>query len=125
MLLTLLCSLIPCQSIEPVQTYFGVKQGVIVHVSIPEGHDTGKLILLDHNNNQLGNSATVTNGTHDVVMRITELNTVDKAVWLQLTVDGESVGSPLVVSPLLSRDVPVTEEAVRGDGKSTYTKIVD
>ena len=125
MLLTLLCSLIPCQSIEPVQTYFSVKQGIIVHVSLPEGHDTGKLIVLDQNDNQLGRSATVTSGTHDVSLRITELTTIDKAVWLQLSVDGESVGAPIVVSPLLSRDVPVTEEAVRGDGQSTYTKIVD
>ena len=125
MLITLLCSLIPCQTIEPVQTYFGVKQGVIVNVSLPEGHDTGKLFLLDESDNQLGNSATVTTGTHDVSLRIAELAHIDKAAWLQLAVDGKPVGTPLVVSPLLSRDVPVTEEALRGDGKSTYTKIVD
>lgn len=125
MLLTLFCSLVPCQTIEPIQTYFGVKQGVIVNVSLPEEHDTGKLWLLDQGNNQLGNSATVTSGTHDVSLRITELANIDKAVWLQLAVDGKPVGAPLVVSPLLSRDVPVTEEALRGDGKSTYTKIVD
>jgi len=125
MLGSLLCLLIPCQSIEPVQTYFGVKQGVIVNVSLPDEHDTGKLFLLDHANNHIGNSATVTSGTHDVSLRIPELAEIDKAVWLQLAVDGKPEGTPLVVSPLLSRDVPVTEEATRGDGKSTYTKIVD
>ncbi len=124
MLVTFLCSLIPCQTLEPVQTYFGLNQGIIVNVALPEGHDTGELLLLDHACNQIGNEAVVTNGTHDVTRRIQEIANVDEAVWLQLSVDGESVGSPLVISPMLSRDVPVTKEEPTGDGQTTYTKII-
>jgi peptidyl-prolyl cis-trans isomerase B (cyclophilin B) len=43
---------------------------------------------------------------------------------LQLLVDGEAVGSPMVVQPMRSRLVPQTEEVTRGDGKNTYSRIV-
>ena len=112
------------QPITPLRTYNSVKNGIMVEVVLPEGADLGHLALLDHQGVELATPAAVLEGPHDLVRRIPEILTAPHAVWVQLIVDGTQVGSPLVVQPMLSRDVPITEEAQRPDSSLTYTKIV-
>jgi cyclophilin family peptidyl-prolyl cis-trans isomerase len=112
------------QPVLPLHTYNGINNGIVVQVELPEGEDVGHLVLKSHDGQQLSNPAAVTKGTHNIVARIPEIKKLESAVWLELLVNGETVGESLVIQPLASREVPVVEEVFRQDGKTSYTKIV-
>jgi peptidyl-prolyl cis-trans isomerase B (cyclophilin B) len=112
------------QQVTPVHTYNGLHNGIVVEVDLPEGEDVGELVLVDFTQQQVSKPTSLTAGTHDLSARIPELHELPSAVLLQLLVQGEQVGTPLVIQPMLSREVPVVKDALRPDGKSTYTKIV-
>jgi len=125
MLSTVLLSLsFVLQQITPSHTYNGLHNGIVVEVELPAEEDVGQLVLVDFNQQQVSKPISLTEGTHDLTRRIPEINKLPSAVLLQLLVQGEQVGTSLVVQPMLSREVPIVEEALRPDGKSTYTKIV-
>jgi len=111
------------QQVTPAHTYNGLHNGVVVEVDLPEGADMGKLVLVDFKQQQVSLPVSLKAGTYDLTKRVPEINQLTSAVLLQLFVQGKQVGAPLVIQPMLSREVPVVEEATRPDGKSTYTKI--
>ena len=112
-------------SVTPLHTYNSVNSGIMIQVSLDSDIDVAHLVLLDNKNTKLAPGAAVTNGAHDVVSRIPEISKLYESAWVQLFVAGEAIGSPLVIQPMNSREVPQTEESLRSDGESTYTKIVD
>ncbi len=112
------------QPLTPTRTYNSAKNGLVLTVELPKGKDFANLVLLDYDGQQLSTPAPVTKGTHDMASRIPEIHTLDSAVQLHMLVDGKSVGEPLVIQPLESREVPIVEEVLGPGGKSTYTKIV-
>jgi peptidyl-prolyl cis-trans isomerase B (cyclophilin B) len=125
MLSTILTAILfAVQPLTPTRTYNSAQNGIIITVELPEGIDFANLVLLDYEGQQLATPAPVTKGTHDITSRIPEIHTLDSSVQLHLIVDGESMGEPLVIQPMESREVPIVEEVLRADGKTTYTKIV-
>jgi peptidyl-prolyl cis-trans isomerase B (cyclophilin B) len=112
------------QQVTPVHTYNGLHNGIVVEVDLPDGEDVGQLVLVDFEQQRVSKPISLTRGTHDLTRRIPEISKLQSAVLLHLLVQGEQVGTPLVVQPMLSREVPVVEDALRPDGKTTYTKII-
>ena len=104
-------------------TYNPVDSGIVVEINLPQESGVGHLWLLDHDNHLLTDPVGVIGGTQDVIGRMPYIEDLKVAAWLQLVVNDEPVGTPLVVQPMTSREVPTTTEESRGDGKSTYTKI--
>lgn len=123
---TTLCTaiLFAGQPLAPTRTYNSARNGIVLTVELPEGKDFANLVLLDFDGQQLSTPVPVTKGTHDIASRIKEVHSLDSSVQLHMLVDGKSVGEPLVIQPLESREVPITKEVLRPDGKATYTKIV-
>jgi peptidyl-prolyl cis-trans isomerase B (cyclophilin B) len=111
------------QPITPLRTYNGLKNGIIVEVELGN-NEVGKVALFDYENNPLSSPAIIMSGTHNLVSRIPEIKQLTKAAWIQISVQNEPVGEPLVVQPMLSREVPIVKEELRPDGETTYTKIV-
>ena len=104
-------------------TYNPVDSGIVVEINLPQESGVGHLWLLDHDNRLLTDPVGVIGGTQDLIGRMPRIKDLKVAAWLQLVVNDEPVGAPLVVQPMTSREVPETTEETRGDGKSTYTKI--
>jgi peptidyl-prolyl cis-trans isomerase B (cyclophilin B) len=104
-------------------TYNPVDSGIVVEINLPQESGVGHLWLLDHDNHLLTDPVGVIGGTQDVIGRMPYIEDLKVAAWLQLVVNDEPVGTPLVVQPMISREVPTTTEESRGDGKSTYIKI--
>ena len=117
--------LVVTQPVTPKFLYNGVEQGILVDVELPNEVDLAHVVLLNYDNTPLSDVEAITSGTHDLVSRIPEITNLTRAAWVQLIVDGIPVGAPVVIDPLLSRKVPVTEELTRPDSDTKYTKIVD
>ena len=115
--------LVTSSPLTSLHTYNPVNSGILVEINLPEGADVGYVWLIDHENHLLDDPASVIGGTHDLVGRIPHIEKIVSAAWVQLVVNDEPVGTPLVVQPMTSREVPIIEEVTRPDGKSTYTKI--
>ena len=105
-------------------TYNPVDSGIVVEISLPDQSGVGHLWLLDHENQLLADPVVVIGGTQDLIGRMPRIKELQVATWLQLVVDNEPVGVPLVLQPMISREVPSTAEETRADGKTAYTKIV-
>ena len=121
---TILLTCMVSQPLTPLHTYNNINNGIMIHVELDDGVDLAKLILLDHANNQLAVPVTVTSGKHDLVSRIPTVKDLTRATWVQLFVSDIAVGSPIVVQPMTSREIPLVENALRSDGETTYIKIV-
>jgi cyclophilin family peptidyl-prolyl cis-trans isomerase len=116
--------LIGSSPVSTLQTYNPVDSGIVVEINLPREPGVGHLWLLDHDNNLLTDPVGVIGGTQDLIGRMPHIKEIRVAAWLQLVVGGEPVGAPLVVQPMTSREVPITTEETRADGKTTYTKII-
>jgi len=123
---TLLTTIVLCAThpITPLHTYNSVNNGVMVDIDLGAAGDVAQLVLTDHDHNQLAPPATVTTGTHDLTSRLPAIKDLKEAAWVQLSISGRAVSSPIVIQPMTSREVPLVEEVPRPGGTSTYTKIV-
>ena len=124
MIVSILTTLIATQLLTPIHLYNNETNGILVHLNLGEEFAVARLVLLDHENNQLSEPVTVTAGTHDLLRRIPAIKELQKAAWVQLHVMHTAVSSPLVIQPLTSREVPIVEDAFRADGETVYQKIV-
>ncbi len=97
--------------------------GEMVVSTWPKHAGTGELVLMEHDGSVLGEAASFTNGQLDVLDAFPALESLDHAAYLQLIVDDEPIGSPLVITPALSRLVPVMEEDFT-EGRGTWMRIV-
>lgn len=113
------------QQLAPVHLYNNKKNGIIVDVEITKNIETAQLVLCDADFTKISNVAAITSGTHDITRRIPEIQELTRPALLQLCVDGKSVGTPIWIQPLLSREIPIVEEAIRPNGETKYTKIID
>jgi len=125
MLIATITTLLAIQPVSPIHTYNSVENGIIVDINLGADVEKAKLVLLDHENNQLAAPVTVINGKHDLTSRISEIKELKKTAWAQLYVRDVAVHSPLVIQPMTSRQVPIVEEVLRPDGETTYSKIID
>lgn len=112
--------------LEPEQLYVGQDRAVWLRVEPPAWVSNAarlELALLAHDGAELRARVAVESGSVRIDESIPELWRLRRAVWLQLLADGKPIGSPLVVQPLLSRLVPIAEEAM-SPGGYPYTRIV-
>jgi len=103
--------------------YHGVGTPVIVTVG-PVDQEQVELVLMAADGLPLSPAVAVAPGRVDVSTLLPEVNQLTRACYLQCLAGGEPVGSALVIQPLLSRVVPRTEQALRQDGRTPYTRIV-
>jgi cyclophilin family peptidyl-prolyl cis-trans isomerase len=103
--------------------YYGVDRPVPVTVRPPAG-GTAQLALLDADGGALVPAIATDAGVVDLATLIPDIWRLRRAAYLQLVVDDEPVGSSLVLQPMLSRLVPVEEEATNPRGVR-YTKMTD
>ena len=83
----------------------------------------GTVVLMRHDGTVIDEPAGFTDGRVDAIVAFPGIAALDRAAYLQLVVDEEPVGQPLVITPALSRLIPVTEEVVTED-RGPWRKIV-
>lgn len=103
--------------------YHGIEQPIMLDVRAPESFETASLVLLDADGTVLLMPAPVRPGRVDLAEAMPDIWRLRRASFLQLLIDDEPLGTPLVVEPLLSRMIPLTEEAINPNG-IRYTRIV-
>lgn len=104
----------------PEWRYNPIGRPVIVQVSA--GNGAAVIRLLDAAGNLLADPVLAERTRIDLGDALPCIWTLQHAAYLQLFVDGEATGSALVVDPMLSRLIPVTEDAVNPTGH-TYSRI--
>jgi peptidyl-prolyl cis-trans isomerase B (cyclophilin B) len=113
---------VPEPGVRPEWLYTGVHRPVMIEVTPPESAETMRLVLMDADGNLHVEPFAVEAGRFDLSEAVPEIWRLRRAAYLQLFADDAAVGSSLVVQPMLSRLVPVTEEALNPSGV-TYTRI--
>lgn len=106
------------------QLYHGVDRPLMITIEPPASGVFVSLTLLDAEGRSLAPEQSVRPGRRDLLEFFPQLRELERAAWLQTLHNGEAAGPALVIQPMLSRLVPVTEPALRPDG-TPYTRIVD
>ncbi|MDG2422422.1 MAG: peptidylprolyl isomerase [Phycisphaerales bacterium] len=83
----------------------------------------GTVVLMKHDGTIINEPATFVEGKINAIKAFPAIESLDHAAYLQLIVDDEPTGSPLVVTPALSRLIPVMEEDFT-EGRGTWMRIV-
>lgn len=118
----------PPPVLEPRWLYSG--QGRPVPMEIRGRRDDAAIavVLLDAAGAELARAPVapgdVARGVFDLGTTLPAAWSLERAAWLQLLDDGAPVGAPVVVQPMLSRQVPVAELATNPSG-IRYSRIVD
>ncbi|MCI0674836.1 MAG: peptidylprolyl isomerase [Phycisphaerales bacterium] len=107
----------------PEYLYNGINRPVIVDVVSPRSFGAVTLVLMDHAGKQLADPIEVHPGRVDLAETLPQIWDIRRAAYLQMLDLQQPVGSALVLQPMLSRLVPVTESATRTNG-TTYSRIV-
>ena len=111
---TIECPLAPKWTDQPI--------GRPIPIDVGPGLSGAQLLLLDSEGERL--AACVVPGTSfDLGELMPEVWALERAAWLQVFVESDPVGTPLVAIPLLSRQVPIMKEAVTPEGRS-YARVV-
>ncbi|MDY7107993.1 MAG: peptidylprolyl isomerase [Planctomycetota bacterium] len=106
--------------------YNGVDRPAMIDIAgPPEGAEDASLTLalMDAHGELLVRPAAVRPGRADLAELIPDIWRLRRAAYLQLLAGGEPIGSALVVQPMLSRLIPVTEEAT-SPGGAGYRHII-
>ena len=108
-LLCLALTCVPAAASDPetplstTRNWVGQGRAIQVDVTLPQQAAGASLLLLDSDGRTLGRIEDVTSGRIELGDRLPEIWSLDQAAWLQLVVDGQPMGTPLVVAPLLDR----------------------
>ena len=121
----LLCSLAIAQEpgLASSRRYTGVHQQLIITATAPRDFGKVMLALMDYDGAPVTEPVEIRPGRIDLSETLPAIWTLERAAYLQLLDGDEPIGSALVLQPMLSRLVPVTEQSRRPDG-SFYTRIV-
>lgn len=110
--------------LEPSRLYCGVHRPVPITVRVADAEAGGvALVVLEADGTVRDGPVTVSPGLVDLAERLPGIWALRRAAYLQLLVGGEPAGSALVLQPMLSRLVPIAEEATNPNG-IRYTRIV-
>jgi peptidyl-prolyl cis-trans isomerase B (cyclophilin B) len=113
----------PCLTAE--WLYNPVRRPVMIQIAAPPAWAelaAASLVLMDAEGRVIARPAPARPGWCDLAEVMPEVWRLNRAAFLQLVVDDRPVGSALVVQPMLSRMVPVTEQAISPSG-AAYTHI--
>jgi peptidyl-prolyl cis-trans isomerase B (cyclophilin B) len=101
----------------------GVGRPVEIAVSDPAAATPLLLVLMDSEGAVLTEPVPVRPGSADLAALVPDIWRIRRACYLQLLAGGESVGSALVLEPMLSRLVPIEQVATNPAGLR-YTRII-
>jgi peptidyl-prolyl cis-trans isomerase B (cyclophilin B) len=102
--------------------YNGIHQPVMLEAVSPRNFGKVTLALMNIDGSLVGEAVEVYPGRIDLAEVMPDVWKLQRAAYLQMFDLNQPIGSALVVQPMLSRMVPVTETARRPNG-STYTRI--
>ena len=114
--------------IEPQRLYTGIRQPMPVVLSmrgrseVPEGGFT--VLLLDGEGQVLDSIEGLQPGPYDLCGILPEIRNLTRTCRVQVVADGEAIGSPLVVQPMLTPTPVRTVRDVRPDGTTPYTRVI-
>jgi cyclophilin family peptidyl-prolyl cis-trans isomerase len=113
-------------ALAPVRLYNGVGRSIEIRLAPPPSIEPVTLVLMDAGGGLLAEPVDLPAREHvvDLAPLMPELERLRRAAYLQLMVDDRPLDSALVLQPMLSRMVPVAEDAVSPSG-IRYTRIVD
>jgi len=109
-------------SMSPVRMYVAPGAPVEMIIDAPEGA-SASVLLLDPAGEVIGAARNLQPGRIDLRRQIAALDSLPRAGWLQLAIDGTPVGAPVVAVPLNSTPPVRTRRAQRPDG-SAYTRVI-
>lgn len=104
--------------------YNGVNRPFMIQIANRDAIGPLQLVLFDAQNRVASGPIDVRPGRQDLAELMPEVWQLRETVYLQLLEYGRPTGSSLVLQPMLTRMVPVTQQANRPDG-SAYTKITN
>jgi peptidyl-prolyl cis-trans isomerase B (cyclophilin B) len=104
--------------------YNGVNRPVMIRVTSPRTFGTVTLTMMDFDGNALAAAVDVHPGRIDLAEVLPGIWALRKAAYLQMNDLEQPVGSALVVQPMLSRMVPVTETRPHPMTGQPYSRIV-
>lgn len=103
--------------------FVGINQQLILNITAPREFGKMTLALMEYDGTPIAEPVEVRPGRVELSEAMPAIWTLDKAAYLQMLDGVEPVGPALVLQPMLSRMVPVTEQA-RSPSGATYTRIV-
>ena len=109
-------------SMVPARTYVAPGDPIEVTIDAPAG-SSASVLLLDRAGEVIGAARNLQPGRVDLRRQLSSLESMSRAAWLQLAVDGTPVGTPIVAVPLHSTPPVRTRRAQRPDG-SPYTRVI-
>ena len=108
------------QPLTPERLYNGLDRPVNVRVTAPVASE---LILLKADGSIIAGPVPVESDRIDLSKEIAQIWELKRAAYLQLMINGQPSGTPLVLEPMRSRMVPQTTNQLRPDGKTPYRRI--
>jgi len=109
-------------SVTAARMYIAPGSPIEVMIDAPPGASTS-ILMLDAAGEVLGAARNLQPGRVDLRRQLESVDSLPRAAWLQLAVDGTPVGTPLVIVPLHSTPPVRTRLAQRPDG-SPYTRVI-
>jgi len=109
-------------SVTATRMYIAPGSPIEVMIDAPPGASTS-ILMLDAAGEVLGAARNLQPGRVDLRRQLESVDSLPRAAWLQLAVDGTPVGTPLVIVPLHSTPPVRTRLAQRPDG-SPYTRVI-
>jgi hypothetical protein len=103
--------------------YNGINRPVMINAVSPRAFGKVTLVLMNAEGSVIGVPVDVYPGRIDLVEVMPDIWSLERAAFLQLVDLDKPVGAALVVQPMLSPLVPVTEQAFRPNG-TPYSRIV-
>ncbi|MDG2054032.1 MAG: peptidylprolyl isomerase [Phycisphaerales bacterium] len=100
--------------------YNGLDRPVIVQMTAPTGSE---LVLLNGDGSLISGPMPIQSDRMDISKEMPEVWALERAAYLQLIINGQASGSPLVLEPLRSRMVPQVTKQLRPDGETSYQRI--
>ncbi len=96
---------------------------VEIEIVAPAEHGDLGLLLLDHEGRSMAEISVVP-GRMNLLPLVPDLGQATRTVWIQLTVEGTAVGTPLWITPLRSSPPVRTVRSTRPGTQDPYTRIV-
>jgi peptidyl-prolyl cis-trans isomerase B (cyclophilin B) len=114
----------PAPGIAPERAYCGVRRPAIINVASQRGFGTVTLQLMAFDGTSLADPIEVHPGRVDLNDKLPTIWNLRQTAYLQMLDLGEPVGSAIVLQPMLSRLVPVTEVRIHPTTGQPHSKIV-
>jgi peptidyl-prolyl cis-trans isomerase B (cyclophilin B) len=114
----------PAPGMTPERGYCGLRRPAIINVVSSRGFGTVTLQLMNFNGQPLADAVEVHPGRVDLNQSLPAIWNLRKTAYLQMLDLGEPVGNAIVLQPMLSRLVPVTEVRVHPTTGQPHSKIV-